>query len=176
MITFAIHTAKRERFMQDWNDIIAKKIVSVDEAEKIVADLKQNKKVVGFTNGCFDCCHMGHLHSFIEARKLCDTLIVAVNSDASIKRYKGPNRPIQDEKTRSTLLAAMGFIDYVIVFEEDSPLYIVERLKPDVVAKEGYTLDKWPEGRAALAYGGKAVILERVDGYSTSNLVSKMKG
>ena len=103
-------------------------------------------------------------------------MIVAVNSDASVKRYKGPSRPIQDEKTRALLLASLEYVDYVIVFDEDSPLHIVEVLKPDVVAKEGYTLDKWPEGRLALNYGGKAVTLDRIEGYSTSNLVAKMKG
>ena len=114
--------------------------------------------------------------SFMQAKKLCDVLIVAVNSDASIKRYKGESRPIQDEKTRALLLASLEFIDYVIVFEEDSPLHIVDKLKPDVVAKEGYALDKWPEGRLAISYGGKAITLNRLEGYSTSNLVSKMKG
>ena len=112
----------------------------------------------------------------MQAKKHCDVLIVAVNSDASIKRYKGENRPIQDEKTRAMLLASLEFIAYVIVFGEDSPLPIVETLRPDVVAKEGYTLDQWPEGRLAQSYGGKAVILKRLEGYSTSNLVSKMKG
>lgn len=153
-----------------------KKIVTLDQAKEIVVRLKNKKKTVGFTNGCFDCCHLGHLNSFMQAKKLCDVLIVAVNSDASIKRYKGENRPIQDEKTRAMLLASLEFIDYVIVFGEDSPLHIVETLRPDVVAKEGYTLDQWPEGRLAQSYGGKAVILKRLEGYSTSNLVSKMKG
>lgn len=166
--------SQREPTEDGWNQ--KKKIISLDQAQKIVINLKEKGKKVGFTNGCFDCCHLGHLNSFMQAKKLCDTLIVAVNSDASIKRYKGPTRPIQDEKTRAMLLASLEFIDYVIVFEEDSPLHIVETLKPDVVAKEGYTLDKWPEGRLALSYGGEAVILKRIEGYSTSNLVEKMKG
>lgn len=153
-----------------------KKIISLDQARQIVDQAKKDGKIVGFTNGCFDCCHLGHLTSFMRAKELCDVLIVAMNSDASVKRYKGPTRPIQDEKTRSLLLASLEMIDYVIVFEEDSPLYIVNDLKPDVVAKEGYTLDQWPEGRAVLAYGGRAVILDRVEGYSTSTLAQKMKG
>ena len=153
-----------------------RKIITLAQAEKIVAELKEKGKVIGFTNGCFDCCHLGHLNSFMQAKHLCDVLIVAVNSDASIKRYKGPDRPIQDEKTRSLLLASLEFVDYVIVFGEDNPLHIVETLKPDIVAKEGYALDQWPEGRLAQSYGGKAVILKRLDGYSTSNLVAKMKG
>lgn len=152
-----------------------RKIITLTQAKQLVEDLhKKNKKIV-FTNGCFDCCHLGHLNSFMQAKALGDVLIVAVNSDSSIKRYKGPNRPIQDEKTRAMLLASLEFIDYVIVFEEDSPLHIVQCLRPDIVAKEGYTLDKWPEGRLAISYGGKAITLKRIDGYSTSNLVTKMK-
>ena len=166
--------SQKETSDHGWNQ--KRKIITLQQAENIVKNLKENKKVIGFTNGCFDCCHLGHLNSFMEAKKLCDVLIVAVNSDASIKRYKGENRPIQDEKTRAILLASLEFIDYVIVFEEDSPLHIVEKLKPDIVAKEGYTLDKWPEGRLAISYGGKAITLKRLEGYSTSNLVEKMKG
>ena len=153
-----------------------KKIITLSQADEIVKRLKENGKTIGFTNGCFDCCHLGHLNSFMQAKRLCDVLIVAMNSDSSVKRYKGENRPIQDEKTRSMLLASLEFVDYVIVFEEDSPLHIVEKLKPDVVAKEGYALENWPEGRLAQSYGGKAVILNRIEGYSTSNLVQKMKG
>lgn len=166
--------AQKEPADQGWSQ--KKKIVSLEQAEMIVKNLKDNHKIVGFTNGCFDCCHLGHLNSFMQAKKYCDVLFVAVNSDASIKRYKGPDRPIQDEKTRALLLASLEFVDYVIVFEEDSPLHIVEKLKPDVVAKEGYTLDKWPEAQLALSYGGKAITLKRLEGYSTSNLVLKMKG
>lgn len=166
--------SQKETLEDGW--VQKRKIITLPQAEKIVAALKEKGKKIGFTNGCFDCCHLGHLHSFMQAKKHCDVLIVAVNSDASIKRYKGENRPIQDEKTRAMLLASLEFIDYVIVFGEDSPLHIVETLRPDVVAKEGYTLDQWPEGRLAQSYGGKAVILKRLEGYSTSNLVSKMKG
>lgn len=151
------------------------KIISLEQAKEIVNELRRNNKKIGFTNGCFDCCHFGHLSSLMQAKQLCDVLIVAVNSDSSIKRYKGADRPIQDEKTRTTLLASLEFVDYVIVFEEDSPIHIVEALHPDVVAKEGYTLDKWPEGRFVINYGGQAVILKRANGYSTSELVKKMR-
>jgi len=153
-----------------------RKIITLKQAEKIVQRLREEGKTIGFTNGCFDCCHLGHLDSFMQAKKQCDVLIVAVNSDTSVKRYKGENRPIQDEKTRAMLLASLELVDYVIVFEEDSPIHIVEALRPDIVAKEGYTLDKWPEGRLVQSYGGKAVILKRLEGYSTSGLVEKMKG
>ena len=160
----------------DKNETPNRKIITLQEAKTIVATLKNQGKTIGFTNGCFDCCHLGHLHSFIEAKKHCDVLIVGVNSDASVKRYKGSSRPLQDERTRSLLLASMEFIDYVIVFDDDTALPLVDTLRPDVLAKEGYTLDKWPEGRFVQSYGGKAVTLPRLVGYSTTGLLEKMKG
>lgn len=89
---------------------------------------------------------------------------------------KGRRGQFRTKKTRALLLASLEMIDYVIVFEEDSPLHIVDALRPDIVAKEGYALENWPEGKLAQSYGGKAVILKRLDGYSTSSLVEKMKG
>ena len=152
------------------------KIITLDEAEKIIRDLKEKGKKIGFTNGCFDCCHLGHLTSFMRTKELCDILVVGLNGDSWIKSHKGPDRPIQNEATRSLLLASMEFIDYIILFNDETPLPIIEKIRPDVIAKEGYTLDKWPEGRFVKSYGGKAVILDHVEGYSTSNLVKKMKG
>ena len=151
-----------------------RKIITLEQAAEIVNSLRAENKKIGFTNGCFDCCHLGHISSFIKAKEACDVLFVAVNSDSSVKRHKGENRPLQDEKTRSLLLASLEYIDYVIIFDEDTPLGIVERLRPDIVAKEGYTLDRWPEGRLAESYGGKAVILPRIDGYSTTGMLAKL--
>jgi len=152
-----------------------RKLLNREDLAKVVADLKRRGKTVGFTNGCFDCMHFGHLNSFAQARAECDALIVAVNSDASVKRYKGPNRPIQNETTRSAIVAALELVDYVVVFDEDTAEPLIDLLRPDVVAKEGYSLDRWPEGRQVVAYGGRAVELKRVEGYSTTNLVEKMK-
>ncbi|MBR4834091.1 MAG: bifunctional heptose 7-phosphate kinase/heptose 1-phosphate adenyltransferase [Thermoguttaceae bacterium] len=152
-----------------------RKLLTREELAEVVADLKRRGKTVGFTNGCFDCMHFGHLNSFAQARAECDALIVAVNSDASVKRYKGPNRPIQNETTRSAIVAALELVDYVVVFDEDTAEPLIDLLRPDVVAKEGYSLDRWPEGRQVVAYGGRAVELKRVEGYSTTNLVERMK-
>lgn len=152
-----------------------RKLLSRNELAEVVADLKRRGKTVGFTNGCFDCLHFGHLNSFAQARAECDALIVAVNSDASVKRYKGPNRPIQNETTRAAVVAALELVDYVVVFDEDTAESLIDLLRPDIVAKEGYSLDRWPEGRQVVAYGGRAVELKRVEGYSTTNLVEKMK-
>lgn len=152
----------------------SRKIITIGQAEKIAKELHAAKKTIGFTNGCFDCCHLGHISSFIRSKELCDVLFVAINSDASVRRHKGENRPLQDQKTRSMLLASLEYIDYVIIFDEDTPLGIVDRIRPDITAKEGYTLDKWPEGRFVESYGGKAVILPRIDGYSTTGMLKKI--
>ena len=152
-----------------------RKIITLEQAADIVPQLKKEGKVIGFTNGTFDCCHYGHIRSFMRAKELCDVLIVAVNSDASVKRYKGENRPIQDENTRTLLLASLEYIDYVIMFQEDSPLHIVKALHPDVLAKEGYSIERWRSAQYAQTYGAKIVMLPREEGYSTSDLVNKMK-
>ncbi len=152
------------------------KIITLEQATEIAKNLKVQGKKIGFTNGCFDCCHLGHLTSFMRTKELCDVLVVGLNSDAWIKSHKGENRPIQDEKTRALLLASMEFIDYIVLFSDETPLPIIEKIHPDIIAKEGYSLDKWPEGRFVKNYGGKAIILDRVEGYSTSDLVKKMKG
>lgn len=152
-----------------------RKIINLAQAEAIIADCRKKKKIIGFTNGCFDCCHLGHISSFIKAKEACDVLIVAVNSDASVRKNKGPQRPLQDQKTRATLIASLEYVDYVIIFDEDTALSLVDKLKPDIVAKEGYTLANWPEGRLAESYGGKALTLPRLEGYSTTGMLSKLK-
>lgn len=151
------------------------KIISLSDAKPIIDELKKRGKKIGFTNGCFDLLHLGHLSSLQQAKNVCDILIVGVNSDDSIKKYKGADRPIQDQNTRSTLLASLELVDYVIVFSEDNACHIVEELRPDVIAKEGYTIDNWPEAQKVVSYGGEAIILERIEGYSTSQLVAKCK-
>lgn len=130
---------------------------------------------VGFTNGCFDCLHCGHLSSLYQAKEHCDRLVVALNSDASVRRLKGPTRPIQDQQTRSFVLAGLELVDAVVIFDEETALPVVEEIRPDVIAKEGYTLDRWPEAQFVTRYGGEAVTLQRVDGYSTSSMVERMQ-
>lgn len=151
------------------------KIVSLAQAAEIAAESKKSGKKTGFTNGCFDLLHLGHLRSFENAKKECDVLFVGVNSDASVKRHKGDLRPIQDEKTRALLVASLETVDYVIVFDDDTALPLVEKIRPDVIAKEGYLLQNWPEAQFVVSYGGRAVTLKRVDGYSTTQTVERIK-
>lgn len=158
----------------DWKQ--KRKIITLAKAKQIAEDLRANGKIVGFTNGCFDCCHLGHLYSFVQAKRNCDVLFVGMNSDASVKRNKGPERPIQDEKTRAFLLASLEMIDYVIVFDDDTALPLIDEIRPEVIAKEGYKIEDWPEAQRVIQYGGRAIELKRLDGYSTSKLFKKIKG
>ena len=155
-------------------DNMLSKIVSLPEAKKIVREWKNNGETVCFTNGCFDLLHYGHISSFLQTKKHGDKLIVALNSDISVKRNKGEHRPIQDEKTRASLLAVLQCVDLVIIFDDDTALRLVDELRPDVLAKEGYPLEKWQEARYAQSYGCKIVFLKREEGYSTTKLTDKI--
>lgn len=152
------------------------KVVDVNTCVRLVTSFKKLGKTVGFTNGCFDCCHLGHLSSLQEAKRRCDILIVGVNSDNWIRRHKGNRRPIQDEATRTAILVALESVDFVVVFSSETALPLVKRIKPQVIAKEGYALEDWPEGRYVQSIGGTAVALKRVEGYSTTGLMSRMGG
>lgn len=149
-------------------------VLTVEAAAALAADLRAQGLVVGFTNGCFDILHPGHLSSFERARDLCDVLFVGLNSDDSVRRLKGPTRPVNNEKARSAMVSALKPVDYVVVFDDDTALPLIDKLRPDVIAKEGYPLERWPEGQAVVAYGGQAVELPRVDGFSTTSIVEKI--
>lgn len=150
------------------------KIVSIEELADAVMHLRNNGKTIGFTNGCFDCCHYGHLQSLRRAKALCDVLVVAVNSDQWVRKHKGPLRPIQDERTRTELLAALEYVDYVIVFGCETPMPIVKLIRPDVLAKEGYRIEEWPEARFAQSYGARIEFLPREEGYSTTQITERL--
>ncbi len=152
----------------------AEKIMTLTGAAAAVRRVKSGGKSVGLTNGCFDMLHRGHLHSLFQAKRLCDFLVVAVNSDASVRRLKGAARPLQDECTRCDVLAAMECVDLVVLFDDSTAAQVVDALRPDVIAKEGYSTDNWPEARQVMEYGGKAVTLDRLEGYSTSALLQKI--
>jgi len=171
--TACVTTQEIYEHLEYKNRPMGKNIVSPDKIASLLAPLRQQNKTIGFTNGCFDCMHMGHLNSFIRARAECDVLIVGVNSDKSVKSYKGPDRPIQDELTRAALVASLKCVDYVVVFEETTAEHLIDIIRPDVIAKEGYSIEHWPEARQVLAYGGRAVVLERTEGYSTTEIIKK---
>src|SRR5690606_29561569 len=131
---------------------------------------------VGFTNGCFDLLHPGHLKVLAEARAACDRLVVGLNSDASTKRLKGESRPIQDERARAQLLAALEAVDLVVIFDEDTPLELIRRVRPQVLVKGGdYTRDQVVGREIVEASGGEVVIVETLPDRSTTRLVERSR-
>ena len=158
-------------------DAIEKKIMTVAEAKLMMAALRVTGKKVSFTNGCFDILHPGHLFSLKQAAAEADYLIVGLNSDASIKKLKGPSRPINNTESRAIVLANLIVVDAVVVFEEETPLELIKALLPDVMVKGGdYTIDEVVGGKEVIANGGKVIINPIVEGFSTTSLIEKMKG
>lgn len=134
-----------------------------------------NKKIV-FTNGVFDILHEGHLASLGEAALYGHILIVGMNSDASVKRLKGEDRPVYNEGSRTLLLASLVMVDAVIVFEEDTPIELIKAIKPDVLVKGGdYSLDQIVGAADVIAYGGEVKRVPILDGFSTTGIIEKMK-
>jgi D-glycero-beta-D-manno-heptose 1-phosphate adenylyltransferase len=131
---------------------------------------------VAFTNGVFDILHPGHIFSLSQAAKEADYLIVGINSDDSVKRLKGNQRPVNTQETRSLILASLLMVDAVVVFEEDTPLELINALKPDVLIKGGdYTIEQIVGAKEVIANGGRVVINPLVEGYSTSAMIKKMR-
>ena len=129
---------------------------------------KENKKVV-FTNGCFDILHIGHVRYLKESAKCGDILVIGLNSDNSVKRLKGETRPINNESDRAELLSELGFVDYVVIFEENTPEKLLDEIKPNIYTKGAdYTLETLPEAKTVLKNGGKVEFITLVEGKSTT--------
>ena len=172
--TATVTVSELRSALSDRGDDPMRKILLPDALKREISLLKRQGKRIGFTNGCFDCCHLGHLTSLRAAKRLCDVLVVGVNSDEWVRTHKGDGRPIQDEITRTTLLASLECVDYVVVFGDETALPLVRKLRPHVIAKEGYAFKDWPEGRFVKSIGGEAVTLKHVAGYSTTAIAGKM--
>jgi D-beta-D-heptose 7-phosphate kinase/D-beta-D-heptose 1-phosphate adenosyltransferase len=155
---------------------IEKKIMTLDQAKAMIQAWKITGKKVSFTNGCFDILHPGHLYSIGQAAKEADYLIVGLNSDESIKRLKGPERPINNTESRALIIANLVLVDAVVVFEEDTPYELITSLLPDVLVKGGdYTIDTIVGAKEVIANGGKVIINPIVEGFSTTNIIEKIK-
>ncbi|MBX2876230.1 MAG: D-glycero-beta-D-manno-heptose 1-phosphate adenylyltransferase [Saprospiraceae bacterium] len=159
-----------------YHDQIEAKVLSIDSIQEVRKEwAKQGEKVV-FTNGCFDILHYGHLHYLAQARDLGQRLIIGLNSDASVSRLKGAHRPIQDLRTRQMMLASLAFVDAVVMFEEDTPLQLIEAILPDVLVKGGdYSPETIVGAKVVSAAGGEVKVLSFIPGYSTSSIESKIK-
>lgn len=133
-------------------------------------------KKIGFTNGCFDILHAGHIASLSEAANQADVLIVGVNADASVKGLKGPNRPVNNEDNRALVLAALTMVDGVVIFSEDTPRNLILSIKPDVLIKGGdYKIEDIAGAKEVLAWGGKVFLNPIVPGLSTTNIIKLLQ-
>ncbi len=157
--------------------MIKQKIKTLKELIKIVENLKnQNKKIIT-TNGVFDILHFGHVIYLEHAKKLGDILIIGINTDKSVKQNKGDKRPINDEKSRASVLAALESVDYVFLFDEKEPSSWINKIKPNIHVKAGdYKLSQIIEKDAVEQNGGKIVIAKVEKGYSTTSLINKILG
>lgn len=151
------------------------KLVDVTTARYVLDSLREKRKKIVFTNGCFDMLHAGHLASFLQARKYGDVLIVAVNSDQSVRRLKGETRPVINQNDRIAMLCALECVDYVILMEDDTPINLIKALKPDVTVKGRDWEDKnLPERPIVEEYGGQVCFINLEEGLSTTNIIRKI--
>ena len=149
--------------------------ISKELAIEILETAKKDGKKVVFTNGCFDILHRGHVTYLNEAKRQGDILVVGVNSDASVKKLKGESRPINSEYDRAFVLDGLKAVDYTVIFGEDTPEDLIACLKPSVHVKGGdYKKEDLPETKIVESYGGKVVILNFVEGKSTTNIINKI--
>jgi len=154
----------------------AQKIFSQEAlAQQVKKWQAQGEKVV-FTNGCFDIVHLGHIDYLEKARALGDRLVVGINSDASVKRLKGKNRPVIEEYARLRMIAAMAFVDAVCLFDEDTPKSLIEKISPDILTKgNDYTPENIVGADFVVAKGGEVKTIDLVEGFSTSKIIDKIK-
>lgn len=156
--------------------IHAGKVMRIAESAEIARMWRHDGLKVGFTNGVFDILHLGHINLLRFCRRNCDRLIVGINSDASVRRLKGPERPFNGEADRAEVLAALDMVDAVVIFEEDTPLALIERVQPDVLVKGAdYTLDNIVGAEVVLGRGGKVLRFDLVPGRSSTNLINKSR-
>jgi D-beta-D-heptose 7-phosphate kinase/D-beta-D-heptose 1-phosphate adenosyltransferase len=153
------------------------KVLSLDELLERAQAWKNAGLKTGFTNGCFDLLHPGHIALLQAARAHCDRLVVAINSDASARRLKGPGRPIQNEEARALVLASLRPVDAVVMFSDDTPIEIIRRLRPAVLAKGGEYLPSEVVGAELLPeWGGELLLVDLLPGYSTARTAARFAG
>ncbi len=151
------------------------KIVDFEKIKVIAEKYRFEKKVIGFTNGCFDIIHAGHVTYLEKAKNMVDVLIVGLNSDESVRRIKGENRPINSEYDRALVLSALKSVNWVVIFAEDTPLELIKTIKPHVLIKGADWKDKGVVGGDFVAsYGGAVKFIDFLDNRSTTNIIGKI--
>lgn len=152
------------------------KVISKQEAVEISNKIKKDNKTLVFTNGCFDILHIGHVRYLKKSASLGDFLMIGLNSDSSVKKLKGPTRPVNPESDRAELLSELNFVDYVVIFDETSPSELLKEIKPSLYTKGAdYTLDTLPEKSAIEEYQGSVAFIDLVEGKSTSAIIKNIR-
>lgn len=161
--------------METLHQLKSEKILQNEQLREKLAFWKSQDLKVVFTNGCFDLLHIGHLSYLLEAASFGDKLIIGLNSDNSVKILKGESRPINNEDSRAFMLAALFFVDAVVVFEEDTPLNIINMIMPDVLVKGGdYKIENIVGAKEVIEHSGQVNVVDFVNGYSTTALIQKI--
>jgi rfaE bifunctional protein nucleotidyltransferase chain/domain len=158
----------------DYLKHINNKIISADYFKSKRKCFNNNRVI--FTNGCFDILHLGHIDYLIKARKLGDVLIIGLNTDNSVKKLKGEKRPVNNQNARALLLASLEFVDFVILFDEETPMNLIKMITPDVLVKGGdYTIESVVGADFVLHYGGAVEIFPFLEGYSTTAIINNLQ-
>jgi rfaE bifunctional protein nucleotidyltransferase chain/domain len=157
-------------------EIIKNKILNPEELRSIMAVKQMEGKTFAFSNGCFDLVHQGHIDYLSKSRDLADYLVIGLNTDNSVRRLKGPRRPINDEYSRALMLASFLFVDYVVMFDEDTPYNLIKTLQPDVLIKgSDYKVEDIVGYDIVTARGGKVVTLDFIPGFSTTLIEKRIR-
>jgi len=155
---------------------IIKKTITLDQATSLFSPEFRGENEIVFTNGCFDLLHRGHIYYLSRARELGNLLVVGLNSDASVSELKGPGRPVNTQGARAEVLGALAFVDYIIVFNEPTPLNLITLLKPDILVKGGdYRVEDIVGFREVSSRGGRVETIPILEGYSSSSIIDRNK-
>ena len=159
--------------MLTYEDITGK-IITASEAEKLFTPAFRKQNRIVFTNGCFDLLHRGHIYLLAKARELGDLLVIGLNSDESVSKLKGTGRPVIDQQSRSEVIAALAVVDYIIIFQEETPMNLIHSVRPDFLVKGGdYKTDEIVGHKEVISWGGEVRTIPLQEGYSTSSILKK---
>jgi len=159
--------------MLSYQKIIAKLISPKEALEVFSPKFREGKKIV-FTNGCFDLLHRGHIYYLAKARALGDVLVIGLNSDSSVSRLKGEGRPVNVQNARAEVLGALGMVDHIIIFEEDTPLNLIKLVRPDLLIKGGdYKAEEIVGYEEVISWGGEVLTIPTMEGYSSTSIIDR---
>jgi len=160
----------------DLEKTLLNKISDLQSLKVSIAQWQSEGKRVVFTNGVFDLLHIGHITYMAKAAELGDKLVIGLNSDSSVKRIKGEDRPVNDQNSRAALLAALFFVDAIVVFEEDTPINVITSLMPDILVKGAdYSIENIVGAKDVMANGGEVKTIDFVEGYSSTSIIKKIR-